>query len=398
MELTPFMAGREAAVFLMLAVALIAADMAGHPAQSAQIPAWYTASPQEMEGAAGTLIRQEPLTGALPAGASAWRILYRSTGLRGEPIAVSGLLAVPGGDAPADGRPIVAWAHPATGVVRGCAPSLDAAALATVMGLSRFLAQGYVVVATDYPGLGTPGQHPYLVGVSEARAVLDSVRAARSFRAAHAGRRFAVWGHSQGGHAALYTGMLAHEYAPELHLAGVAAAAPATDMRALTAGSSGDATLQAMMMRAWSRIYSAPLDRLVARSGQSKAMELAAGCIGSAWDSQQQPPEPLSPSVTYETQGSIGTTEPWASIAAYNSTGMLPAGVPVFLALGGADTLIPQDVNVRYMQRLCGGGVPVHLAVLPDVKHRFTGRDAAVLAAEWIAARFAGQPAPNDCR
>ena len=42
------------------------------------------------------------------------------------------------------------------------------------------LRQGYVVVGTDYPGLGVPGIiHPYLIGVSEARAVIDSVRAAR---------------------------------------------------------------------------------------------------------------------------------------------------------------------------------------------------------------------------
>ena len=34
--------------------------------------------------------------------------------------------------------------------------------------LARLLARGWVVVATDYPGLGTPGPHPYLVGQSEA--------------------------------------------------------------------------------------------------------------------------------------------------------------------------------------------------------------------------------------
>jgi pimeloyl-ACP methyl ester carboxylesterase len=90
------------------------------------------------------------------------------------------------------------------------------------------LARGYVVVATDYPGLGTPGIHPYLIGKSEGRAVLDSVRAARDLPDAAASNRFAVWGHSQGGHASLYTGELAASYAPDLKLVGVAAAAPAT--------------------------------------------------------------------------------------------------------------------------------------------------------------------------
>ncbi len=88
--------------------------------------------------------------------------------------------------------------------------------------------RGYVVAATDYPGLGTPQTHPYLVGVSEARAVLDSVRAARALTGAQ--NRFAVWGHSQGGQAALFTGLIAKSYAPDLDLVGVAAAAPATDL------------------------------------------------------------------------------------------------------------------------------------------------------------------------
>ena len=35
------------------------------------------------------------------------------------------------------------------------------------------LDRGYVVAATDYPGLGTPEVHPYLVGTSEGHAVLE---------------------------------------------------------------------------------------------------------------------------------------------------------------------------------------------------------------------------------
>jgi alpha-beta hydrolase superfamily lysophospholipase len=74
----------------------------------------------------------------------------------------------------------------------------------TIWGLAEMMARGYVVVATDHPGLGTPGMHPYLIGVSEGRAVLDSVRAARDLPDAGASNRFVVWGHSQGGHASLY--------------------------------------------------------------------------------------------------------------------------------------------------------------------------------------------------
>src|SRR5690606_37645715 len=100
-------------------------------------------------------------------------------------------------------------------------------------GINEMLSRGFIIAATDYPGLGTVGPHPYLVGVSEGRAVIDSVRAARELREAHAGDRFVVWGHSQGGQAALFTGELSASYAPELKLLGVAAAAPATDLTKL---------------------------------------------------------------------------------------------------------------------------------------------------------------------
>ena len=42
-----------------------------------------------------------------------------------------------------------------------------------IWNLGDMLSQGYVVVATDYPGLGTDGIHPYLIGESEGRAVLE---------------------------------------------------------------------------------------------------------------------------------------------------------------------------------------------------------------------------------
>ena len=131
---------------------------------------------------------------------------------------MSGAIFIPPGKAPAGGRDVIAWAHPTSGVVEKCAPSLMPDTAGMIWGLQSMLAKGYVVVATDYPGLGTPGIHPYLIGESEGRAVLDSVRAARAMPQSGASNRFVVWGHSQGGHAALYTGELAKSYAPELEL------------------------------------------------------------------------------------------------------------------------------------------------------------------------------------
>ena len=197
-------------LYVILCAATLSFSAGGADAQTP----FYRATPQELVGPPGSLIRSEPMMFA-PAGAQAYRVLYRSVGMRGEPIAVSGVIVVPPGPAPAAGRPIVAWAHPTTGVVPHCAPSLAIFVFQQMAGLRQLIEQGAVVAATDYPGLGTAGPHPYLVGDSEARAVIDSVRVARSLPGVGDGNSFAVWGHSQGGQASLYTGLIAKTYAPE---------------------------------------------------------------------------------------------------------------------------------------------------------------------------------------
>lgn len=217
--------------------------------------ALYDVQPGEIPGKPGTIIRIWPLEGGGPGDADAFRILYRSTGLKGEPIPVSGAIFIPSGPAPAGGRNVIAWAHPTSGVAPPCAPSLMPDTGGMIWNLDEMLSQGYVVVATDYAGLGTDGIHPYLIGVSEGRAVLDSVRAARNLPRSGASNRFAVWGHSQGGHAALYTGELAAGYAPDLKLVGVAAAAPATYLVELfDADKETEQDLLAMALLSWTRL------------------------------------------------------------------------------------------------------------------------------------------------
>src|ERR1700728_4564893 len=254
-------------------------------AAHAQTP-FYRASPQELAGPPGTIIRSEPMLFA-PAGALAYRVLYRSTGLNGERIAVSGVIVVPPGPAPAAGRRIVAWAHPTTGVVPHCAPSLAIFVFQQMAGLRELIEQGAVVAATDYPGLGTAGPHPYLVGDSEARAVIDSVRAARSLPGVENSTRYAVWGHSQGGQAALFTGMIAKSYAPELQLVGVAAAAQATGLAALMTAdldTAGGRNLTAMTIWSWSKVFGVPMQNVVEPAAMPSVDALVNQCIEGAFD------------------------------------------------------------------------------------------------------------------
>src|SRR5207248_9081666 len=48
-------------------------------------------------------------------------------------------------------------------------------------------------------------------------------------------KRMVVWGHSQGGHAALWTGIVGPRYAPDLEILGVAAIAPAANIKNILA-------------------------------------------------------------------------------------------------------------------------------------------------------------------
>ena len=99
----------------------------------------------------------------------------------------------------------------------------------------RIVMAGWVVVATDYSFAEKGGPHPYLIGEGEARATLDSVRAARQMSELTLDKRMVVWGYSQGGHAALWTGIVGPRYAPDLEILGVAAIAPAANIKNILA-------------------------------------------------------------------------------------------------------------------------------------------------------------------
>ena len=334
-------------------------------------------------------------------GATITSILYESTGLDGRPIQVSGFVVVPDGPPPVGGRPIVAWAHPTTGVADKCAPSRGSNPLARIPGLPAMLARGWIVAATDYPGLGTPGTHPYLVGISEGRSVLDSVRAARQLAGRAAGDRFVVWGHSQGGQAALFTGKLARGYAPELHLLGIAAAAPASELANLfndDLATPAGKVLTAYTLYSWSRVYGAPLAPVLGPLQLADVDRIAATCnenlegeIGLGIDALSLPTQFLK-------VADITKISPWRGLIALNTPTPPIGAYPIFLAQGTADTIVPYKVTENYLGELCRAGNPVEFDLMPGVSHTLAGFSSAPLAVEWMGGRFAGLPAPNTCR
>ncbi|TDC56264.1 alpha/beta hydrolase [Actinomadura sp. KC345] len=164
-------------------------------------------------GHRGRLLDSDPLTNAaaLPSAAVNRKITYTSEGVGGTRITVTGTVAIPEGEAPRGGWPVLSWAHGTTGTADVCAPSADTAdgpahdyLAYTERYLDKWVAEGYAVVQTDYEGLATPGGHPYMNGVSQANTVTDIVRAARRLDR-RIGRDWFAAGHSQGGQAALFT-------------------------------------------------------------------------------------------------------------------------------------------------------------------------------------------------
>lgn len=123
--------------------------------------AFYDAPESLLAGDPGTVVRQEPMDGA-PLGASTYRVLYRSTGLNGRPIFVSGVVIVPQGAPPPGGRPIVAWAHPTSGIVPHCAPSLAIFLFQQIQGLRSMVERGYVVAGPRWTGCPIALQGPCL--------------------------------------------------------------------------------------------------------------------------------------------------------------------------------------------------------------------------------------------
>lgn len=375
------MLSRLASVFAFMLLAAVAPSASAQPA--------------------GTLVSAAPIA-ASPAGMQAWKIRYRTTLQDGRPLEVGGVVAAPRDAVPPRPRRVIAWTHGAWGVAQRCAPSLNAQFLTISPALGEMVRRGYVVVAPDYPGLDSAVQHGFLVGRETAQSVLDAVRAARSIPGAAAGSSFAVWGESQGGHAALWTASEARRYAPELTLVGTASAAPPTDLAEnLRKGSNANvrAMLTSFAVYSWSQRFGAPLSTLVNRTNAGVVTRLAQNnCV--TLDAKPRLGTALGVlSVrTALKNKDIGTIQPWARIARENS--VVPRSVPgpLMIAQSQADAVVAPAVTLAFARRYCALGRPLRYLRLTSTPHEHSARDSTSATLDWIAARFDGGREANDCR
>lgn len=348
---------------------------------------------------AGDLISAVAVVEA-PSGMQAWRVTYWTTNAQDKPIRVTGMVVAPREVVPQKPRNVLAWTHGTLGVATRCTPSLSPAFWKHSPGLDG-VRQGYVVVAPDYPGLGSEGVHPYLVGQDTGRSVLDAIRAARSIEGAAAGNRFAVWGESQGGHASLWTGQITRAYAPELELVGVAAAAPVTDLVAnvrLVPNKSVGALMTSFIGYSWSNHYGAPLSTLGGPQTQRIMTRLAQNnCI-----EPEKKPNFLTMAGILTVQSrlkdkDLGAIQPWARLARTNSATTVQFGVPMLIGQNPKDDLVAPAVTRAHAKSLCRSGAQLRYLKISGSGHATSAKDSASETLAWIADRFAGRQATTDC-
>jgi uncharacterized membrane protein HdeD (DUF308 family)/pimeloyl-ACP methyl ester carboxylesterase len=362
--------------------------------------AFYT-PPANVPNRPGVLLRSDSFTTGIPNNAKAWRILYTTTTADGRPAVASGVVVV-AKDAPASPRPVIAWAHGTTGFASQCAPSLVAKGLeaGALPALGQVIANNWVLVASDYVGLGTRGPQPYLIGEPEGRSVLDSIRAAHQLPGLNLQKSTVVWGHSQGGGAALWTGILAPTYAPDDHVIGVAALSPATELPTLF-DSIKDATIGKIMgpyvLASYSAFYpGVRFDDYVRPTARVIAHASADRCLSG--------PEVLVSLVTSLGKGSIFSRSPSSGPlgqALQENIPLHPIKAPLFIGQGLADTLVLPSAQKTYVNAMCKAGQELEY-------HTYKGYDHVGVVLDpqsplipdlihWTKARLDGKPPPRGC-
>jgi pimeloyl-ACP methyl ester carboxylesterase len=364
-------------------------------------------------GAAGEVIWSRQVTGAaaLPGAAENLLVLYHSSTLAGQDTAVSGTISIPPGQPPAGGWPVLNWTHGTTGVADICAPSRDAPGhpshiynqLADTM-LNQWVKRGYVVLKTDYEGLGTPGSHPYLVGASEARSTVDILLAARRLLPA-IGRSWAVMGHSQGGHAALFTASLAPAWAPDLDLIGAVAIAPVGGAHDMIVGlrdartpapGSAPASAPTLGLLALVLIGAAAADHTV-RVDQMltpAALRLLAEAEVVGIDDLRAPgwPAPLVPAEMFRPGADLG---PLLKVLAANDPAMLRPRTPVLIVQGNDDPIVARRSTDHIAASLHASGAMLAYHRYPGRGHYDLIQAAHTENVQWIDTRRGQTPPPQ---
>lgn len=364
----------------------------------------------------------------LPYGSRVIRFRY-TTQDRGKLVEATATLGVPANAALPDVElPFTMFLHGTTGFSDPCAPSrtLDGQAPAALLA-----ALGFVTVAPDYIGMvgdgGTPSTttHGYLVGEQVAFGSWDALRAAEQLLAELAlpirtGKTAALWGGSQGGHAALFTELYAPYYAPEYVVPGVVASVPPSELLSLTriameSFSEPTVAFSAVLatMRKW---YGAPADLgqvftntapyFFADNLEGELFLTGSACdTGASFKDIENKPElqtvdtfflpefsqavldgrwdELAPWTCYLNEGSLATS----SVAPRRHT-------PTLMVYAENDTLVVTAPMREDFDRLCSQGYELMFLECQGAQHSEGATWSLREQADWLRDRIAGKPLP----
>lgn len=423
---------------LCVSAALISAPSV-KAAEVALPPFYQKVTQMKPSGALGTVIAKEKIDTKIP-GANAWRIAYISSDLKDRPTISTGLVIAPQGKAPQGGRPIVAWSHGTTGTAQNCGPSqvqdpaqelneyfLIGGTSWTDFGVpavNEFIKMGYVLVATDYQGLGGGGKHQYALGATQGRDLINSIRAAGSMGLSGSNKKAAIYGWSQGGGsvvaAASQTNYINQKKTAfdGIEIVGAAAMAPQVLSAVIPAGTGADDAASNKMMQAlgtqfsdnvfnfahmtmafWAMPGTFPelkmTDLFTAQGAQSldevfskKCMHAGADTIsfnfGDTYKSMMNPqPANARAWVNALLEGSVAADKPVA---------------PVVIYWGNKDTTVPPVMGELYQKNKCAIGGNVQRVELPGMSHFTTPPAAKPLFTQWIKDRFDGKPVADGCK
>jgi len=251
------------------------------------------------------------------------------------------------------------------------------------------------VAFTDYEGLGTPGDHTYLVQRSEGHAVLDMARAALRLPATGLSpdAPVALWGYSQGGGAVVAASEQAATYAPELRTVGVAAGGVPADLAAVFGkvdGTSGFGLAVAATVGMAAAYPDLGLPGSLAPEGRAM-FEFARNACG---------PELLDRRLSgHRSADLFGPTVPAPLLTRLreNSLGAVPPSVPVLLYQGQRDEFIPPSSAVKLAGGYCARGARVRFELFRDADHGTAAQRAYRGTLGWLEDRFAGRPVAGTC-
>lgn len=372
-------------------------------------------------GKNGDLIWAKEIKTDIPS-ARAWKVLYLSTDINNVQVPVSGMVIAPKEKAPAVGRPVASFGHGTTGIARNCAPSSvenpakDASFYffpdssdpmdSGIPGLSKMIAAGYVVTATDYNGLGAPGVHQYLVGPSGARNMLDAIVAAQRIPDAGAGHQAVVFGWSQGGQAAVWAAQIAEYVTGSVNLLGAVGLAPVNTAEQIK--------IQRQMVAAGKKLpVMTDTETIMAYCASTVAFpELQLSDVLTPFgidfvkeSAKCQCSKHMSQSLTYmqSWKGPVTRPDPqnqdaWMKRIEQMALGNIPAKVPIAIYQGDDDPTIFPAATEAYVKKACAGGATISYAHYADTDHLRVPQKAQDDFLGWIADRFAGKPAPSSCR